>query len=301
MDPASAPYSYEGRVVVVTGCSSGIGHATAELVATLGADVIGLDVRPRPDAPYRVLPVDLGDPASIDVAVGKIAGAVHGLFNCAGLSGGAAAVLDVVKVNFLGLRHLTEALVPQMPVGAAIANVASLGGLGWESSAGTLAGLISSVDFRAGVDWCSSHPEAFRHPVFKQNGYQVSKKALILYTVGRAYALAGRGVRINSTGPTRTLTPMLEDSRRIHGPEFMDKLPKPLGRDSTARDQALVLAFLNSPAAGFVNGQHIWVDGGEVAGMFAGDIPDPRKGATAGAGHVPGDRSGSRAQARMDE
>src|ERR1700683_2162653 len=102
LSQALAPFGYTDRRVIVTGCSSGIGRATAELVNDLGAEVIGLDVKPLPGAEY----------ASIDAAIEKVDGPVDGLFNCAGLSGRFPA-LDVVKVNFLGLRHLTEALVPR--------------------------------------------------------------------------------------------------------------------------------------------------------------------------------------------
>jgi NAD(P)-dependent dehydrogenase (short-subunit alcohol dehydrogenase family) len=278
MSQALAPFAYTDRRVIVTGCSSGIGRATAELVNGLGAEVIGLDVKPLPGAEYTIIEADLSEPESIDAAVEKVGGPLDGLFNCAGLSGRLPA-LDVVKVNFLGLRQLTEALVPRMGAGAAIVNVASLGGLGWEADAEILAGptgLLSTPDFAAGVAWWADHSDHFRHPVFGHGGYQASKKAVILYTIKRAYALAGLGIRINSTGPTRTITPMLDDTRAAHGDGFIDSLPRPFGRDSEAIDQARVLAFLNSAAASFVNGQHLWVDAGEVAGMLAGDIPNPR-------------------------
>jgi NAD(P)-dependent dehydrogenase (short-subunit alcohol dehydrogenase family) len=275
---ALAPFAYTDRRVIVTGCSSGIGRATAELVDDLGAEVVGLDRKPLPGAKYTIIEADLSEPDSIDAAVEQVDGHVDGLFNCAGLSGRFPG-LEVVKVNFLGLRRLTEALLPRMPAGGAIVNVASLGGLGWEADAETLAGsagLLNTPDFAAGVAWWEDHADHFRHPVFGHGGYQASKKALILYTIKRAYALAARGIRINSTGPTRTITPMLEDTRAARGDRFIDSLPRPLGRDSEAIDQARVLAFLNSAAAGFINGQHLWVDGGEVAGMLAGDIPNPR-------------------------
>jgi NAD(P)-dependent dehydrogenase (short-subunit alcohol dehydrogenase family) len=129
LSQALAPFGYADRRVIVTGCSSGIGRATAELVNDLGAEVIGLDVKPLPGAEYAIIEADLSEPESIDAAIEKVDGPVDGLFNCAGLSGRFPA-LDVVKVNFLGLRHLTEALVPRMPAGATIVNVASLGGLG---------------------------------------------------------------------------------------------------------------------------------------------------------------------------
>ena len=93
-----AAVDFGGRRVVVTGAASGIGAATAELFAGLGAEVVGLDVA---DAS-----IDLRDPASIDTAVEAIGGdRLHAVVNCAGLPQTFEG-LDVLRVNFLGLRIL---------------------------------------------------------------------------------------------------------------------------------------------------------------------------------------------------
>src|SRR6478752_9968789 len=117
---------YAGRRVVVTGCASGIGAALVGQLTELGADVIGLDVHPPAFELNDFHRVDLSDPASIDAAVGSVSGQVDGLFNVAGVSSGIGNPLLVVKIDFLGTRHLTEALAPRMPSGSAIASVSSL-------------------------------------------------------------------------------------------------------------------------------------------------------------------------------
>ena len=61
--------------------------------------------------------VDLADPESIDRAVASIGGRVDALFNVAGVSSGIGDPPLVVTINFLGLRHVTEALIPRMADG----------------------------------------------------------------------------------------------------------------------------------------------------------------------------------------
>lgn len=75
---------YTGKRVVVTGCSSGIGLATAVALIGLGAEVIGISRR-RPSLNLSSFhPVDLTIPDTIDVAAAKLAGTIDALFNCAG-------------------------------------------------------------------------------------------------------------------------------------------------------------------------------------------------------------------------
>jgi NAD(P)-dependent dehydrogenase (short-subunit alcohol dehydrogenase family) len=124
--------SYRGERVVVSGCSSGMGEATARELARLGAEVHGLDLRDaRADlASFRS--VDLRDPASIDAAVAALGAGgreIHALFNCAGLPT-TANPMDIMKVNFIGARHLTNGLIRMMRSPGAIVSIASNGGLG---------------------------------------------------------------------------------------------------------------------------------------------------------------------------
>jgi NAD(P)-dependent dehydrogenase (short-subunit alcohol dehydrogenase family) len=66
-----------------------------------------------------------------------------------------------------------------------------------------------------------------------------------------------------------TETPILDQLRTAYGQEYLDSIPKPLGRVSEPAEQAAVLVFLNSQAASFVTGQVLWVDGGNVASRIA--------------------------------
>jgi NAD(P)-dependent dehydrogenase (short-subunit alcohol dehydrogenase family) len=258
---------YTGRRVVVTGCASGIGAALVAQLGGLGAEVVGLDVR-RPEFELDEFhSVDLSDPASIDAGVAAVGGRVDALFNVAGVSSGIGDPLLVVKINFLGTRHLTEALVPRMSPGSSIVSVSSLAAANYEANAGEVAGLLATRDFPDGVAWCAEHPDALA-----DGGYRVAKEAIILYGMKAAGPLGARGIRINCTGPGVTETPILDQLISKYGRDYLDDIPKPLGRVSNPDEQAAVLVFLNSAAAGYITGQVVWVDGGNLAGRVAATL-----------------------------
>jgi NAD(P)-dependent dehydrogenase (short-subunit alcohol dehydrogenase family) len=258
---------YAGRRVVVTGCASGIGAALVGQLIELGADVVGLDLHPPAFALNEFHTVDLSDPTSIDAAVGSVSGQVDALFNVAGVSSGIGDPLLVVKINFLGTRHLTEALAPRMPAGGAIVSVSSLAASNYEANAAEDAGLLNTRSFDEGVAWCAEHPDALA-----DGGYRLAKEAIIFYGMMQAAPLGARGIRINCTGPGVTETPILDQLRSKYGEDYLDSFPKPLGRVSNPDEQAAVLIFLNSPAAGFITGQVIWVDGGNIAVRVAATL-----------------------------
>jgi NAD(P)-dependent dehydrogenase (short-subunit alcohol dehydrogenase family) len=267
-------FRYDGRRVVVTGCASGIGEHVARQLTDLGAEVVGLDVRPPALQLKEFHEVDLGDATSIDRAVAAIEGPVDSLFNIAGVSSGIGDPLRVVTINFLGTRRFTEALVPKMPPGSAIANVSSLAASGYRENAAVTAGLLDTDSMAEGVEWCERNPQ----PVADGGGYRLSKEAIILYGMANVAALGAKGIRINCTAPGVTDTPILDQLRTAYGQEFLDSFQTPLGRVAGPEEQASVLVFLNSDAARYISGQVIWVDGGSVAERVFGDVVDERQG-----------------------
>jgi NAD(P)-dependent dehydrogenase (short-subunit alcohol dehydrogenase family) len=260
-------WRYDGRRVVVTGCASGIGEHLARQLTELGAEVVGLD-RQRPLLQLKEFhQVDLAEPKSIDSAVASIGGHVDSLFNVAGVSSGIGNPLLVVTINFLGMRHLSESLVPAMPAGSSIACVSSQAASGYLDHQQSVAGLVNAPTFDQGLEWCQRHPEELA-----DGGYRLSKEAIILYCMKNAVPLGARGIRINCTGPGVTETPILNQLRTAYGQDYLDNIPKPLGRVSNPAEQAAVLVFLNSQAAGYISGQVLWVDGGNVASRIAADL-----------------------------
>ena len=260
-------WRYDGRRAVVTGCASGIGAEVARLLTELGAEVVGLDQRDPALQLKEFHRVNLADPASIDGAVTAIGGQVDSMFNVAGVSSGIGDPLLVTTINFLGMRHLTEALVPAMPPGSAIACVSSLAAVDYLQHRSHIAGLLRTRTFDEGLQWCHRHPEQLA-----DGGYRLSKESIILYCMESAAPLGARGVRINCTAPGVTDTPILDQLRTAYGPEYLHRFTNPLGRVSEPAEQAAVLVFLNSPAASYITGQVLWVDGGSIASRIAGDI-----------------------------
>ena len=269
-------WRYDGRRVVVTGCASGIGEHVARQLAELGAEVIGLDLRAREErnssSPTSLQlkefhEVDLADTKSIDRAVAAIGGHVDSLFNVAGVSSGIGNPLLVTTINFLGTRHLTEAILPTMPPGSSVACVSSLAAANYLDHTDAVAGLLHTRSFQDGIDWCYRHPQELA-----DGGYRLSKEAIILYCMANAVPLGARGIRINCTAPGVTETPILDQLRSAYGAQYLDDIPKPLGRVSEPAEQAAVLVFLNSRAAGYITGQVLWVDGGNVASRIAATL-----------------------------
>ncbi len=258
---------YDGKRAIVTGAASGMGAATAKLVTELGGEVFALDVN-EPTVPVaKFLATDLSDPAAVRAAVDAVGGPVHALFNCAGLPN-TFPPQKVMAVNFLGHRHLTELAVPLMPPGGAIAFISSVGGMGYMMHMAELGELAQVTDFAAATVWCEERETLIA------DGYSFSKEAIIYYTMARSSALLQQGIRINCISPGPTNTAMMPHFERAMGAEFMRDFPKPIGRNSTAEEQAYPLVFLNSDAASYISGHNLMVDGGFLAAMMTGQI-DP--------------------------
>jgi NAD(P)-dependent dehydrogenase (short-subunit alcohol dehydrogenase family) len=263
-------WRYDGRRAVVTGCASGIGELVVRQLTELGAEVVGLDKRRPAFELNEFHEVDLADPESIDGAVASVGTRVDALFNVAGVSSGIGNPALVATINFLGLRHITEALVPKMAAGSSIVSVSSLAAAAYREHAAAVAPLLNTATMQEGIDWCHTHPDALG------NGYQLSKEAIIFYSMRSATPLGAHGIRINCSGPGVTETPILDQLRTAYGQGFLDDIPKPLGRVSDPAEQAAVLLFLNSDAASYITGQIIWVDGGNIGAAIARELEEGR-------------------------
>ncbi len=261
---------YDDKHVVVTGCASGIGAQVARQLRELGARVTGLDRVAPTDfgtTPNDFIEIDLAEPDSVVAAASAVDDPVDALFNVAGVSSGIGDPLLVVQINFLGMRQFTEALIERMTPGSAICNVSSLAASSYRENASTTAGLVDTPSVTAAHWWCAQNPDALA-----DGGYRLSKEAIILYGIHRAAGLGARGIRINCTAPGVTETPILDQLRSAYGQQYLDSFTAPLGRVSTAEEQAAALVFLGSRAAGYITGQVLWTDGGILAERLSTQI-----------------------------
>jgi NAD(P)-dependent dehydrogenase (short-subunit alcohol dehydrogenase family) len=244
-----------------------MGAAAARTLAELGAEVHALDLKPVEAPVAQGIETDLRDRASIDAAVTALPARVDVVLNCAGLPGPPFSKLDTMLVNFVGLRHLTESMIPRLPRGGAIASITSVAGMGWRKNLENVKALVSTPDFESGKAWCEAHPD-------EANGYLFSKQCIIWYTMSRAVELVAREIRMNCLSPAPTDTPMLPAFHAQVSRDFIDQhFQAPIGRNATPEEMAEPLLLLASDAARFVSGVNLFADYGYVAAVEVGARP----------------------------
>lgn len=256
---------YKGKRVIVSGCFSGMGEATAKMLLDLGAEVHGFDFKESALPLASFNQVDLRNPATIEKGVAAVGGKIDALFNCAGMAQGNPP-LDVMRVNFIGLRHLTEQVLPLMGAGSAIVSIASTGGLGWSRRIPLNMEFITTKGYQAAVDWTEAHLDTV------SEGYSFSKENVIVWTQFMGAHLIKKGIRINCTLPSPTQTPMMAQFHAASGKAVVDAAAEPMGRYSTPEEQASGLILLNSKLASIVNGVVFPVDGGFMGGVATGQV-----------------------------
>lgn len=250
-------FDFTGARVLVTGGTSGIGHAVATAFADAGAEVIVTGT--RADAgeydvdlgPFSFRQLDVANPDSVDALVGSLAdpssgiGALDVLVNNAGanLPGGLdewtpEGFAAAIELNLVGPQRLTTGLrrllfTSEHPGGASVVNLASM--------------------------------TAFRSTDVVP-GYGSAKAAVVTLTANLARRWATRGVRVNAIAPGLIDTPMTAPMAAF--PEIMDaELARiPMGRTGTPDEIAAAVLFLCSAAAAYITGTTLAVDGGYLAG-----------------------------------
>lgn len=259
----------QGQTAIVTGAAGGMGAAIARAFAAEGRPLVLGDFNAaaleaiadelRASVPVTIVPGDITAPdypAKLFAAAAP--GPVGVLAHAAGVSPSMADGKRIFAINFTATQRLAEAALPHMAQGGAVVLIASNSG---HMMARPLIDRAVRKLFRGKSSLLVS--------LMQKNAgasYSVSKRAVQLYAQHMA-GVFGPKVRVVSLSPGIIDTNMgrLEKSST----PFMDKMiaVTPLARMGQADEIASVVRFLASPAASYVNGTDILVDGGTMAGV----------------------------------
>ena len=260
----------------VTGVASGIGAALARILKAQNHRVIGFDIQQTDENVDHFIALDLNDADSIKAAAASIHEPLDGLCNNAGLPPRDGLEAAILQVNFLGTRAFTHALTPQLRNGASIVNMASRAGHGWRDGADQVKRLAAL-----------SHPDQIKGFIADEGldatrCYNLTKEAMILWTLAETEPMLARGLRINSLSPGGISTGILGDFQKAFGAQMARNVAR-AGRPGEAYEIAEIAAFLLSPASNWIKGADIAIDGG--MGAFnqsdAMDLSGLRLGTTA--------------------
>ncbi len=243
-------FDFTGARVLVTGGTSGIGHAVAHAFAAAGADVTLTGTRASAAEYDTALDrfdyhqLEVSDPASVDELAASF-DVLDVLVNNAGatLPGGRdewdpEGFAASVELNLVGPMRLTVGLrralfASEQTGGASVVNLASMAAL---------------------------------RTVPMVPGYGAAKAGVMNLTANLANRWAGRGVRVNAVAPGLIDTPMTAPMAAF--PELLDAelAHIPMARSGTPDEVAGAVLFLSSAAATYLTGHTLAVDGGYLAG-----------------------------------
>jgi len=246
----------KGLKAIVTGGTKGIGRAIAATLAAEGAHVAfcarnadEVAQTAQDFAAYGVKvfgrAVDVADAAALAAWVNDAAAALGGLdivvanVSALAISNDETGWQRGFEVDMMGTVRLVNAAMPflEKSKAASIVTISSVSG--------------REIDFASGP-------------------YGAFKAAIVHYTQGLAYHLAGKGIRANTVSPGNTYFAGGVWNQIEHGnPElFKTALSlNPTGRMGTPQEMANAVAFLASPAASFVTGTNLVVDGALTKGV----------------------------------
>jgi 3-oxoacyl-[acyl-carrier protein] reductase len=241
--PVASLLDLEGLVAVVTGASGNIGAGIARRLHEAGASVVAHGRRQpavTAELGHRAVPVtgDVErDAAAICVAAVEAFGRLDIVVNNAGIQPvaplaelGTDEVAEMLRINVAGVAAMTREAARLMPSGGAIVNIGSIEGM---------------------------------QPAFLHSHYAASKAAVIMHTRAAALELGSQGIRVNCVSPGLIDTPGFEEEWPEGVARWRDAAP--LQRLGTPADVADAVLFLVSPAARWVSGANVVVDGGVLA------------------------------------
>ena len=255
---------YAGKTVVMTGAASGMGASAAHLLVTLGAEVHALDIGEVTAPVHQFIKTDMKSQASMDAAIAELTAEIDVLFNCAGVPHPPASALDTMMINFVGLRHLTDTLIPRLRTGGSIASIASTAGMAYKSNLDVVRTFLALESFEAGAAWLEDSPD------LKADPYGFSKQCIIVYTQTLAGELAKRGIRINCISPSPTASDFMSKLTKEIPEEAITPFFPSNGRFAEPDEMGRALVMMGSDLACFVSGVNLPVDYGYCAEVAMG-------------------------------
>lgn len=251
-----------GQRVLITGASGGVGGGIAEAFSDAGARV-AVHYRGSAEAAFELVErlrerggeavavrADLGEAGSAEALIQEVTralGGIDGLVNNAGVQP-VQALADTTRADWDEVVGTNLGAVFELSRAAAAAMTA-------EGAAGTDPARNRWITHIASVE---AHRPSHAHA-----HYAAAKAGLIMHARAAALELGPAGIRVNTVSPGLVERPGLEEA----WPEGVAswRAHAPLGRLATARDIGNACALLASPAASFITGQDLAVDGGMLA------------------------------------
>lgn len=243
-------FDFSGKVVLVTGASSGIGRASAELFGSCGASVALSYLKNKAGADEAVEAIGNARAFQADVttneAVAKLVSEVEAAYGAIDILVNNAGSL----VERLGTLDLSEArwneVMQLNATSAFFAAKAAIPGM-LEKGGGSIIN-VTSIAARNGGAFGSIH-------------YSAAKAAMLTMTKGLAKEFAPKGIRVNAVSPGVIDTPYHETfTARDVWANMANVIP--MGRVGRSEEVASVIAFLASDAASYLCGETIEINGG---------------------------------------
>ena len=241
------PFSLEGKTILVTGASSGIGKAAAIECSKMGANVIitarnetrlSQTLSELDGDGHQMVICDLNDETAIDKMVADLP-EIHGLINNAGFTKilpvqfvSTADIKDIFQVNTVAPMILLQKLLKKKKLkkGASVVFTSSMAGLGFSTVGNSM--------------------------------YTASKGAISAFIRCVALELAPKNIRVNAVCPAMVDTGILDSGTVSKEQLEADMKNYPLGRYGNPNDIAWAMIYLLSDASSWVTGDNLIIDGG---------------------------------------